>query len=112
MRELRPIVETGYENILLVRLLIEEVRRDFDRHPVLKAPCRWLVVGVQANPSTEKTKKLLCLFVSSVYATLSVHHVLTCMHAAASFGGKGKKGGAKTPARDRVRRPRTRAKRT
>lgn len=26
MRELRPIVETGYENILLVRLLIEEVR--------------------------------------------------------------------------------------
>ena len=28
MRELRPIVETGYENILLVRLLIEEVRHD------------------------------------------------------------------------------------
>lgn len=26
MKELRPIVETGYENILLVRLLIEEVR--------------------------------------------------------------------------------------
>ncbi|CAN0417746.1 unnamed protein product, partial [Hapterophycus canaliculatus] len=26
--ELRPIVETGYENILLVRLLIEEVRCD------------------------------------------------------------------------------------
>lgn len=26
MRELRPIVETGYENILLVRLLVEEVR--------------------------------------------------------------------------------------
>lgn len=25
MKELRPIVETGYENILLVRLLIEEV---------------------------------------------------------------------------------------
>lgn len=27
MRELRPIVETGYENILLVRLLIEEVQQ-------------------------------------------------------------------------------------
>ncbi|CAN0554037.1 unnamed protein product, partial [Ectocarpus sp. 12 AP-2014] len=25
MKKLRPIVETGYENILLVRLLIEEV---------------------------------------------------------------------------------------
>lgn len=30
MRELRPIVETGYENILLVRLLIEEVQYDTD----------------------------------------------------------------------------------
>lgn len=43
MRELRPIVETGYENILLVRLLIEEVRCGavgalFFKHIM---PCRW-----------------------------------------------------------------------
>lgn len=34
MRELRPVVETGYENILLARLLVEEVsgyvRHTFD----------------------------------------------------------------------------------
>ena len=31
MRDLRPVVETGYENALLVRLLIEEVLDNADR---------------------------------------------------------------------------------
>lgn len=51
MRELRPVVETGYENIILTRLLIEEVSR------CILVFCYWCA-SFSSCPFVQKTPSL------------------------------------------------------